>query len=69
MLGKTTFKNYYYIINIRLDPLNITEDLIYFSLKYVTIFVQSHWDPIIPEFINRSNNSCKVATLGKKSMV
>ena len=56
-LGKTYLANYQYIINIRLKPLDITEELIYFSLEYVTGSAKYHQDHILPEFPKFSTNS------------
>ena len=59
------FSKYQYINGIRLDPLNITKDLIYFSLDYVTGGSKSHLDPIISEFPNFSYYSCEIVTFGQ----
>ena len=47
MLGETPFTKYQYIFNTCLEPLDITEELIYCSLKYIIRSVQSHWGYII----------------------
>ena len=53
MLVKKTFTKYQHIVDICIEPLNITEDLTHFGMKYVTGSTQSHWGPIILLLIDR----------------
>ena len=64
MSRETSLYKYQYIISIRLDPLDITEYLIYFILKYVTGSANYDRDHIVPELPKFSNNSCQIVTLG-----
>ena len=66
IMEETPFTKYYYIKNICLDPLNITEELLYFfCLKYATGSAQSHLEYIVPEFTKFSNNFLRSQLLGK----
>ena len=65
MLWETPFTKYHYIVNISFYPLVVTNELVLFSLKYVTESVHSHWDSTLPGFPKLSNNICKVTTIGR----
>ena len=60
-----TFNKYYYVVNIRFDPIDITDEIISFSLKYVTGIAQSHWDYIATELPIFSNYICMVTSFGQ----
>ena len=47
MFGEATFSKYQYIINIPLETLGITEELIQFILKDVNRNTNTHWESIV----------------------
>ena len=49
---------------MHLNPIDVTKELIYFSLEYFTESTHSHWDSIVPELPKLSNDICKVAIIG-----